>query len=106
MSMDKEDRELQIQLAKETKELQIKIAQLNAKLRINLAAVFGFIALAGAFILAGYQVALGAIRTEPINQFEVYIAVLFLGFAGIVLVVAFSYWLKLRSCEKEFDSLK
>jgi hypothetical protein len=91
--MDKEARELQIQLAKEAKELQIRIAQLNAKFRISLAAVFGFIALAGTFILAGYQLALGAIRTEPINNFEVYISVLFFVVAGIVSVAALSYWL-------------
>jgi hypothetical protein len=88
------------------RELQIKIAQLNAKLKVCLAAVFGFIALAGAFILAGYQLALGAIRTEPINSFEVYISVLFFGVAGIVTVAALSYWLKLRECAKEIDNLK
>lgn len=91
---------------KEEKELQIKLAKLNTKLQICIAAVFGFIALAGAFIVVGYQFGIDSLASSPEISPKFWVSMVFFVFSAIVLIVASNYIKKLNSCEKEIENLK
>ena len=54
--MNKEEKELQIQLAKEERELQIKLAQLQTRIQIALAVAFGELALLAGVVIGLMQV--------------------------------------------------
>jgi len=89
---------------KEARELQIKLAQLQTDIRIFTSAVFGFIAIAGAFLVAGYQVGFDGIVTN--NNLKVLLAIAFFFIAVLALWQSEKAYKNLSLCRDELYNLK
>lgn len=101
--MDKEEKELQIKLSEEERKLQIEIAQLQTNIQIWLTIFISSLAVAGASIIAEWQV-LSSPSTEPHWMQGVAIAVFIIIFIIFAVLTLFSVR-KMDSYKNQLDNL-
>jgi hypothetical protein len=101
--MEKEEKELQIQLAKEERELQIKLAQLQTRIQISLAVVFGELALLAGVVIGLMQVFF-ATPAEMVLIRQLLLVTAGVSFVSIAFVIEIGIK-KMVSTRKELDNL-
>lgn len=101
--MDKEEKELQLQLAKEERELQIKLAQLQTRIQISLAVVFGELAFLAGVVIGLAQIFF-AIPAELVWIRQLIFVTAVVSFVLIAFVIEIGVK-KMVSTRKELDKL-
>jgi hypothetical protein len=89
---------------KEARELQIKLAQLQTDIRIYTSAVFGFIALSVASLVAGYQFGLEGMATN--DNLKVFLGIFFLILTFVFAWATRRCYKGLLFCRDELYNLK
>jgi hypothetical protein len=102
--MEKEEKELQIQLAKEDRELQIKLAQLQSDINFRTSVSLGYIAIMAGFLIAGYQFIIDGTTTN--NVAKIIVGLGFIGIMVIVGIFTFRAINRLESSREELRNLK